>query len=306
VNHPHTRFRGAAAAVALAAALAGAAHAQGESSGSLTLGAIKQHAEAPVVRVLAKFGDSLAIADRLVPGSVSGDRGTFYTLNRIVKVDATDKGQFGGVSVRYGLKYYSVGMKTETFEGKPITKFDGDRLMHVVPLSFGVDADRDLQNRDYLVELGYIPALFRGTQTCFKLGANPIAGAALQVGRRTRSAEPTEAGKPAEPSGSLARLKVEAKADFLFSCVLGKPATEGPSATSPLAILLADIGQWQLSASVAAWRDFVENRNYRRTEINLRIPAGDKKFIDLKREIGAAPTDFNTGAKFSANLTVEF
>lgn len=279
--------------------------AQGESSGSLTLGAIKEQAEAPVVRVLAKFGDSLAIADQLVPGSVSGDRGTFYTLNRIVKVDATDKGQFGGVSVRYGLKYYSVGMKTETFEGQPITKFDGDRLMHVVPLSFGVDADRNLENRDYLLELGYIPALFRSKETCFKLGANPIAGAALQVGRRTRSAEPTEAGKPAETSGSLARLKVEAKADFLFSCLF-RPAAAGQPSASPLAILLADVGQWRLSLHAAAWRDFVENRNYRRTEINLRIPAGEQKFIDLKREIGAAPTDFNTGGKFSANLTIEF
>lgn len=286
-------------------AAACAVHAQGESGGSLTLGAIKERAEAPVVRVLAKFGDSLAIADQLVPGSVSGDRGTFYTLNRIVKVDATDKGQFGGVSVRYGLKYYSVGMKTETFEGKPITKFDGDRLMHVVPLSFGVDADRNLENRDYLLEVGYIPALFRSKETCFKLGANPIAGAALQAGRRTRSAEPTEAGKPAETSGSLARLKVEAKADFLFSCLFRPVAAEQPSA-SPLAILLADIGQWRLSLHAAAWRDFVENRNYRRTEINLRIPAGEQKFIDLKREIGAAPTDFNTGGKFSANLTIEF
>lgn len=300
----HSICRNLAAVMVLVAA-ASSTQAQDESAGSLTIGTIKEKAEASIVRVLAKFGDSLAISDRLVPKSESGDRGAFYTLNRVAKIDATEKGQFGGVSFRYGVKYYNVGMKTETFEGKEIIKFDGDKLMHVVPLSFGADADRDFKNRDYLLELGYIPALFRGTESCFKLGANPIAGAAVQVGHRKRSSETTEAGKPAESSGSLARLKGEAKFDFAFSCLFPK-ATEDKSSTSAIKTLFNGIGQWQLTAAIAAWRDFVESRNYRKTEINLRIPAGGQKFIDLKREIGAAPTDFNTGAKFSANLTIEF
>lgn len=283
------------------------ATAQENSVASLSVGALKGRAEEAAVRVLANFGDTLSINDRIVPKSTSGERGDFYTLNRTAKIDATNNGQFGAVSVRYGVKYYNVGMKSEVFDGKPIIKFDGDKLMHVVPISFGVDADRGFKNRDALVEVGYIPALFKGTDSCFKLGANPIVGAALQVGHRRRAQEPTEAGQPPESSGSLWRVKVEGKFDFTLSCVFRLPsgATE-TSGESAVAVLLGDIGRWQVTLSSAAWRDFVEYRNYRRTEFNIRIPTGAKTYVDLKREVGATPVEFNTGAKFSANLTVEF
>jgi len=281
------------------------AKAQDESNASISVGALKGKAEASVVRVLVKFGDSLAVTDRLVPKSLSGDRADFYTLNRVAKIDATETGQFGGLSLRYGVKYYNIGMKSEVFDGKPIVKFDGDKVMHVIPISIGADSDRNGKNRDLLLEAGYIPALFKGGDSCFKLGANPIAGVALQIGQRKRSAEPTEPGKPAETSGSLRRLKAEGKLDFALSCLLRLPAASA-SSDSAASVLFGDIGRWQLTLSSAAWRDFVEDRNYRRTELNIRIPTGGKSFVDFKREIGAAPTDFNTGAKFSANLTIEF
>lgn len=280
---------------------------QETSAASLSVGALKGKAEEAAVRLLVKFGDSLSVTDRLIPKSTSGDRGEFYTLNRTAKIDATDNGQFGGVSVRYGVKYYNVGMKSEIFDGKPIIKFDGDKWMHVIPVSLGVDADRGFKNRDTLLEVGYIPALFKGTDSCFKIGANPIIGAALQVGHRKRVQESTETGKPPESSGSLRRLKVEGKFDFALSCVFRLPgASTETSGDSAARVLLGDIGRWQITLSSAAWRDFSEDRNYRRTELNVRIPTSAKTYVDFKREVGAAPAEYNTGAKYSANLTVEF
>jgi hypothetical protein len=66
--------------------------AQDESNASISVGALREKAEASVVRVLVKFGDSLSVSDRLVPKSISGHRADFYTLNRVAKIDATDKG----------------------------------------------------------------------------------------------------------------------------------------------------------------------------------------------------------------------
>ena len=288
-----------------------AAQAQENANVSLSIGTVRDKAEVAAVRLIAKYGETLSVTDKLIPKEVVGDRGLFLTLSRQIKIDATDKGQFGGVLLRYGIKRYSVAMKVDpdapsTDSGKPVVKFDGDKLMHVVPIQLGLDADRNFKNKDLLLEIGYIPALFRSGDSCFKLGANPIMGVSAQLGRRQRGSEPTQAGKPAEPSGTLRRAKLEAKLDFPLSCVFGMPAAGNAPTKDPLGLVLGDINRWQLALSSTGWRDFVESRTYRKHELTLRIPTSDKTFFELKREVGAAPTEFDTGAKFGANLTVQF
>lgn len=278
---------------------------------SLTIGAIKDQAESSAVRVLAKYGDSLSINDEIVPKEITGDRGLFYTVSRQATIDTNDTGKFGGVSFRYGFKRYDVGMKIDTeapprADGKPVVKFDGDKWMHVFPIQIGADADRTFNNRDYLVELGYIPAQFRSGDTCFKLGANPIVGVSGQLGHRKRSAEAITPDKPAETSGPLRRMKIEGKFDFQLSCIQRMPASPDTTPSGLADMLFTDISQWQVMLSAAAWRDFVENRTYKKTELTIRIPTGTNTSMDFKREIGAAPTNFDTGAKFSANLTIAF
>ena len=84
------------------------------------------------------------------------------------------------------------------------------------------------------------------------------------------------------------------------------PAATDASSTDPFRLIFGDVGRWQLALFSTSWRDFSESRNYRKHELTLRIPTSDKTFFELKREIGAAPTEFDTGAKFGANLTVQF
>lgn len=294
--------------------------AQEDTGASLSIGAINDRVEGAAVRVLAKYGESLGVTDRLVPKGISDDRksASFYTLSRQVTVDTTDKGSFGGASFRYGVKLYNVGMKTETKDengnplldenGKPttITKFDGDKRAHIFPINIGADTDRNFNNHDYLVEAGYIPAQFRYGDSCFKLGANPIVGLSVQLGHRQRTAVSTASGQPPEPSGNLRRLKLEGKLDFPLSCIFNTPSNANNTSTDALGLVFADIGQWQVIASSTGWRDYVESRTYQKHELTVRIPTGTKTSFDLKREIGAAPANFDTGAKFSANMTIEF
>lgn len=295
--------------------------AQEDAGASLSIGAINDRVEGAAVRVLAKYGESLAVTDKLVPKGISDDRksASFYTLSRQVTVDTTDKGSFGGVSFRYGVKFYNVGMKTENAldeNGKPIldengkiitvTKFDGDKWAHVFPINIGADADRNFNNHDYLVEAGYIPAQFRSGDSCFKLGANPIVGLNVQLGHRQRTAVSTASGQPPEPSGNLRRLKLEGRLNFPLSCIFDTPSNTDNTSTDALGLVFADIGQWQVIASSIGWRDYVESRSYKKHELTIRIPTGAKTSFDLKREVGAAPTNFDTGAKFSANMNIEF
>lgn len=286
--------------------------AQENAATSLSIGAIKDQVESAAVHVLAKYGDSLSVTDKLVPQQISGDRGSFYTLSRQFTVDTADKGSFGGVSLRYGIKRYDVGLKTDPeapprADGKPVIKFDGDKWMHVIPIHFGADADRSLKNYDYLIEAGYIPALYRSGDSCFKLGANPIVGLSAQVGHRTRDPVPTALVPNPEKSGGLRRLKLEGKLDFALSCLLRtQTAAADQSNAGPLSMIFGDIGNWRIILSSTGWHDFSESRNYKKHEFTIRIPTSGKTSIDLKRDVGAAPTNFNTGAAFSANLNIEF
>lgn len=292
--------------------------AQEDSGASLTIGAIKDQVEGSSVHVLAKYADSLGVNDRLITSrkneikTISGDRDIFYTLSRQFKVDTTDKGNFGGISLRYGVTRYDIGMKTTSVDengnplSRPITKFDGDKWAHIFPIHVGADADRNFNNHDYLVEAGYIPAQYRSGDSCFKLGANPIIGLSAQLGHRQRSPVSTASGQPPEQSGSLRRLKLEGKLDFPFSCIFNTPSNTDQTAADALGLIFSDIGQWQVIVSSTGWRDFVESRTYQKHELTIRIPTGAKSSFDLKREVGAAPTNFDTGAKFSANMTIEF
>lgn len=292
-------------------AFAGQLRAQENVSASLSIGLIKDQIETSAVRVLAKYGDTLSITDKLIPKEIFGDRGLFYTVSRQVTIDAADKGKFGGISFRYGVKRYDIGMKVDPdapprTDGKPVIKFDGDKWMHVIPIHIGADADKSFKNHDYLIEVGYIPAQFRSGDSCFKLGGNPIVGISGQLGHRTRVAESTASGQPPEASGTLKRLKAEGKLDFPMSCLFRLPTSSEGNSANPLGLIFADLGQWQITASATGWRDFSEDRTYKKYELTLRIPTGPKTSVDFKREIGAAPSNFDTGAKFSANLAIEF
>lgn len=280
-------------------------HAKETVTPTVSIGVIQDQVENAAVRILAKYGESLSVTDKIVPQSVSGDRGIFYNVSREFTLDTAEKGNFGGLSFRYGIKRYSVGMKTDPNapprdDGQPVVKFDGDKWMHIVPMYIGIDTDGKLKNKDYLIEVGYIPALYKSTDSCFKLGANPIIGVSAQLGRRTRSSESTE------ESGSLRRLKLEGKMDFRLSCVFNTPTGTGQDSSNPLNLIFSDIGEWQIIASSTGWQDFSEDKTYKKHELTVRIPTGSNAFIDFKRDIGAAPTNFDTGGKFSANLTIQF
>ncbi|MYM25495.1 hypothetical protein GTP46_22960 [Duganella sp. FT135W] len=273
---------------------------------TISVGAIRDEIEGSAVRVLAKMGDAFAINEQLQATIPSQDAssGTFNILSREVKIDASEKGKFGSATFRYGIQHYLIGLESKTLpDGTVIRKSNGQ--MHVITAHFGADTDRSTKNRDLLLEVGYVPVYISQDETCWKLGVNPIIGISAQIGKRYRSTDPEYILTPGENSGGLRRVKAEGRLDFPLSCFGFSP---GESSKSAAELILADISRWKIQMRSVKWRDFSEAKNYTKHELVIRIPTGVKAgtYMDLRREIGASPIEFDTGAKFGINFTLEF
>lgn len=284
-----------------------AADQSGKTPVTLSVGAIQDQLEGTVVRVLAKVGDAFSTKDDFRPTmpAARADYGTFNILSKEIAIDAAEKGKFGSATFRYGIQHYLVGLSTvDVPDVGPVRKSNGQ--MHIITVHFGADADRNLKNRDLLLEVGYVPVIASRT-SCFKLGINPIVGVSAQLGKRFRSTDPENVLVPGETSGSLKRVKAEGRMDFPLSCFGIGSKTENQESTTAAGLLFGDLGEWRLQLQSIGWKDFSESKHYRKHAIIVRIPTGvPGSFADLRREIGATPTEFDTGAKFGINLTVQF
>lgn len=259
---------------------------------TLSLGAVKEQLETSGVRALVKFANARELDEALKsPGGPS-----FYILNRKIDVDVTDKGTFGGLSMRYGVTRFFAPIKI--VEGVKVT--DSSGWMHTIPMTLGLDASRRLDNRDVLLEVAYVPFKGLGVPSCFKLGGNPVVGVVGQAGHRTRQ------DAPADFKSSLARLRLEAKASFLLGPCFGIGKGAADRGAGFLDVLAIDIANWRVLIDASATRDFVDKKNYRHAALAIRMPAAKGSFVDLRREVGSAAPNFEKGSQYGVYLTVQY
>lgn len=268
----------------------------------LTLGTVKDQAEAAGVRALVRYGDRLSEDERLS----NATQRVFYEITRKVQFDVTDKGAFAGASLRYGAKAYNVPFRERVLpNGEKAIVSDSDGWMHVFPVTLGLDSDRGFKNRDVLLEAGYVPFKGDSGRSCFKLGGNPAVGLAAQLGHRTR--DPATAS-PDEKS-TLKRLKLELLADFRLGCLRHGPKAAPDDAvdnTSLLSLFAQDLSNVQVLFEGRAWRDFDLHDSFRHAVLTVRVPTGKGMFMDFKREVGAEAPTFAKGSQFGAYLTVQY
>ena len=275
-----------------------------ETPASLSVGAVRDRVEGGAIRILAKLGDTLSVSNKLVPHKAGPAWGSFLVSNRALEIDGADDGKFGGVSFRYGMQYYAGKLSIDPkAPGTPLKRLSG--LLHVVSMHVGADADRSFNNRDYLAEVGYMPVYIdrdeSDTDGCgLALGVAPLVAISGQVGRAYRSDESAGLSVSGENSATLRRIKIEGRWTVPLGCYISSGSSDVSQA------LFGDIGSWELSLRSRAWRDLATHRTYKKHEIVLRIPAGNDTYLDLRRDVGAAPSEYDTGAKFGANVTVEF
>lgn len=272
----------------------------------MSVGAVKDQAEGAAVRLLAKLGDKFSYKEEFVPTmpAPGSAYGTFNLVSREFAVDAADKGKLGNATFRYGIQHYLVGLKKSTDgDGNVFTDTSGN--MQIFSAHFGADTDRSLKNRDLLLELGYLPILAKPDR-CFSLGFNPLLGVGMQLGKRYRTTNPEYVLTEGNTGGVLKRLKGEGMLAFPLKCVGVK--SNGSGNPVILDTLFSDLSEWSLRFRTENWRDFAESKTYHKHTMIIRTPTGVKKdtFVDFRRDIGASPVEFNSGAKYGINLTLGF
>lgn len=260
---------------------------------TLSLGSVKERAEAATVRALVKYANRKELEDALV----SANGSSFYVIKRNIDLDVTDKGTLGGLAVRYGAVRFSPTREDAVVDGVRVTQ--SAAWIHTIPVTLGLDADRSFQNRDYLFEAGYVPFKGSSGQSCFKLGGNPIVGVIGQLGHRTRE-NPT-----AGFNSSLRRIKVEMKSAFEIGRCFGiKPAT-GVAGTL-LDALGTDLAKWRIIIEANTTRDFSERISYNYVGLTVRIPMNDNTYFDFKRDHGSTAPNFEKKSQYGIYITTQY
>lgn len=270
----------------------------------LSLGTVKETAEGAAVRALVKYGDRVSFEDRLT----NADKKIFLETTRTVKFDVTDKGTFGGFSLRYGARAYLIPFAERTLpNGEKALASNSDGLMHIFPVTVGVDADKTFKSRDVLLEAGYVPFKGDSGKSCFKLGGNPAIGFVGQLGHRTRESLTANS----DNGGSLRRVKVELLTDFELGCFRERSRTEGKAGSddkdeSILGMFARDLSSIRVIVESRAWRDLVLRETFRYASVGLRVPTGKGAFLDMKREVGRDAPTFAKGAQYGLYLAVQY
>lgn len=262
---------------------------------SLSLGTVKDQLESSAVRALVKFANDGELQGSLI----NPNQASFYLVRRKIDFDVTDKGALGGAALRYGVVRISPTQEDVVLPGGVIVTQSAG-LIHTIPVSLGLDADRSFKNRDVLLEVGYVPFKGGPDPSCFKLGGNPIVGVVGQLGHRQREVT------PADFKTSLQRVKLEFKTAFTIGPCFGAKAADRATSADALGALASDIGTWRVMLDAYAWRDFVDKKSYHYAGLTIRIPSGKDAFVDFKREVGAMAPSFAKASQYGAYLTVQY
>jgi hypothetical protein len=262
----------------------------------LSLGTVRTEAEAAAVKLLARYAEGLPEIFLSSAGRASVDKGWILDLSPEVSIETGDKDSFNGVIAKMTGNFMRIRLKP--LEGLPEKVADTEKLIHVAPISFGFEGDRNFDSVATLLETGYIPLLIpKG------LGFQHKIGVFLQAGYKfdaNEEGEPETGGaqdqSAEEEDSSILRLKGRAGTQL---CLLGQRK-------GCLHELAND--KWGISfiLDAAGWYDIANEKTYHSIDARLRLTLLEDRHFDLKYQDGSGAPNFNEGEEFSANLTVNF
>ena len=278
--------------VLLACSFCDRATAEDKDQPEVSLGAVRTDLEATGVRLAMEYFENLQVIWEADRNKADPRKGSLTDAKPEVDIQTGSKDSFGGVVAK--LTGYHIRFKVRDLNGVPVV--DVERLWHVIPFSAGIEANRNFDRVNGIVEVGYIPFKLK-EKGIYKLGLNPRVGAYLQGGYKfsgdSGTIVPSSGGARDESEEEvdhwIARLKVDAR---LTMPILGKNSKGGKG----LSVI------WY----AAGWRDFANDEWYYRATVTARVAYLEGKMVDLKYEKGSGAPNFNQGDQFSANLTVAF
>lgn len=293
------------ACTAIALLLNSPAHSQDDESEAveLSLGTVRTAAEVAAVKFLAEYAEGLdaIFVTNANEVKISGaDTGSILDLSPEISIETGDQDSFNGVIAKMTGNYMRVQLKDipdPLDSTKTLQVGDLDKLVHVWPISFGFEGDRNFDSVSAILETGYIPLLIpKGIGFRHKVGIFAQAGYKFDAteegeletgGAQDQSAE--------EEDSSILRLKGRAGTQL---CVLGEGKCWHKISDDNWGV--------NIILDASGWYDLNNSEVYHSLEAILRLTLFDGRHFDLKYQDGSGAPNFNEGEEFSANLTVQF
>ncbi|HKI02990.1 MAG TPA: hypothetical protein VKK31_13525 [Thermoanaerobaculia bacterium] len=270
------------------------------NNGEFSLGTARTAAEAAAVKFLARFAEGLPDIYETSKSRAKEDKGWILDLSPDISIETGDKDSFNGVIAKMTGNYMRIRL-TE-LPGIPQPIADSNKLIHVVPVSFGFEGNRNFDDVAAILETGYIPMLIpKGLGFMHKVGIFLQAGYKFDASKDgEQESGGAEDQSAEEPDTSILRLKTSVGTKW---CLLGNNG-------GCLRALGGGLGKGDWSVNVlldaSGWYDIANQETYHLIDARLRLTLKEARNFDLKYQDGSGAPNFNKGDEFSANLTIGF
>ena len=255
---------------------------------SFSLGTVRTELEAGAVQYVVKYMEDLNKKDFLK----DFERSLFYFTPNIA-LKTGEKDSFNSLIAKLTGNWLFFDVINVGGIDTPNSKF-----FHGVPISLGLETNRNFQNVNAIAEIGYIPYFQNVAPKYLNLKKSKI-GVFLQGGYKFE-VDDTEIGQSqqAEEGGDLDESK-ESPNDELARI-------KGSATFNPIEFLSASNQGVGFIGNVDGWYDIINGETYYRIDGIIRFYLNKDKHFDFSYEKGSGAPNFNEGEQYSANLTVSF
>ena len=187
-------------------------------------------------------------------------------------------------------------LKAKTIDIAGLKTLDSKRMMHIFPISVGLESNTDFSFLNSLVEFGYIPYYqSQGNQQVSDFLKLTKLGIFIQTGYKSKldsiNSMKILGGKLDESAERPNRFLCRSKIDFSID-------TKNFFKTSEVGLGL--VGKFNY------WIDFVNGQTYYKIDGRVRLYLSKNKFFDLMYQKGSGAPNFNTGEQFGTALSMNF
>lgn len=261
-------------------------YAQTDSVTSLSIGTIQTQAERAATTFLIDYFEELS-PTQLNFEDVGDNSASMVYFSPEASLQTGENDSFNSVLFKLGGTYLRAGVTEIANLKTPET----DTLMHAVPFSFGIEADRDFNNVVGLLEVGYVPFHLGSSM---KWGLENKVGVFAQLGYKTSDDDndlEAPVGGAVDQSEeaddeAVARLKFNTQFRFMLH------QSEGFNVA--------------IVPDVNAWFDMRNSEVYHQAVVKLVFGLTEDMSFDLRYEDGSGAPNFNEGDQFGAHFTIAF
>jgi hypothetical protein len=235
--------------------------------------------------------------------NIGRSTGWLFDLSPDVRVNTGTEDAFQSIVGKISGNFMVFSLESLGPDVSPVPLPDLSKLVHVFPISAGVETTADADTLNVIGEIGYVPFHFGSKARLggneLRLGINPRWGVFLQGGQKVRQEAEFATGGARDESGEqegdgIGRLKSLASMQLLF----------------PMRLLGFSTGLL-VEPGATGWYDFVNDEVYYSLELSLGIvllgQGGERSTLwEFTVQDGSGEPNFTEGTQFGTGLKLVY